>query len=62
MGLVLGVAYSVGGCALDLATVGLNAGTALAFLALVGMPALGAAAGALVGWAWGVVTASRGEG
>lgn len=49
VGLACGVLYSVGGCVYDLVTVGLNGGTALAFLALVGMPALFGAAGFGVG-------------
>lgn len=54
LGLACGVVYAVGGLVVDLATVGLNAGTALAFGALGGMPLLGAAAGLAVGagWAW----------
>ncbi len=53
VGLACGVAYSVGGFFVDLATTGLNAGTALAFLALLGMPALFGA----VGFASGAVGA-----
>lgn len=49
--------YSVGGLVYDLLTVGLNWGTAMAFLALVGMPllfgAFGFALGALLGWVTG---------
>lgn len=45
LGLACGVIYSVGGCAVDLLTIGFNTGTVLAFGALVGMPAIFAAAG-----------------
>jgi len=38
VGLVCGVAYAFGGLVHDLSTTGLSVGTALAFLALVGMP------------------------
>lgn len=38
LGLVCGVFYSVGGLVVDMLTVGLNWGTAMAFGALVGMP------------------------
>ena len=48
-GLACGVLYSVGGFFYDLFTVGLNGGTALAFMALVGMPALFGVAGFLAG-------------
>ena len=52
LGLVCGVLYSVGGFFVDLLTIGLNWGTAMAFGALVGMPvvfaAFGFVAGALV--------------
>ena len=49
VGLVLGVIYSVGGFFIDLKGPGLNAGTALAFLALIGMPVMFGAAGLLIG-------------
>lgn len=45
LGLGCGVLYAFGGLVVDLMTIGLNWGTALAFLALLGMPALFAAAG-----------------
>lgn len=56
VGLGCGVVYAFGGLVVDLLTVGLNGGTALAFLALLGMPllfgavafVLGALAGLLV--------------
>jgi len=38
LGLVCGVLYSVGGLVVDMLTIGLNWGTAMAFGALVGMP------------------------
>ena len=51
LGLACGVVYSIGGFFVDLFTIGLNAGTAMAFGALIGMPlmfgALGFACGAL---------------
>jgi hypothetical protein len=50
LGLVCGVLYSVGGFFYDLFTVGLNGGTALAFLALAGMPALFGVVGLIVGF------------
>jgi hypothetical protein len=49
-GLVAGVIYSFGGAAYDVVTTGsASVGTALAFLALVGMPAMFAAVGFLIG-------------
>ena len=38
VGFVCGVLYSVGGLVIDMLTIGLNWGTAMAFMALVGMP------------------------
>ena len=49
IGLVLGVSYSFGGAVYELFTDSLNLGTALAFGALVGMPAIVAALGFLNG-------------
>jgi hypothetical protein len=49
IGLVLGVLYSFGGAVYELFTDSLNLGTALAFGALVGMPAILAALGFLKG-------------
>lgn len=49
VGLALGVVYSVGGFFVDLMGPGLNAGTALAFLALIGMPVIFGTAGLLIG-------------
>lgn len=49
VGLACGALYAVGGFFIDLFTIGLNWGTALAFLALIGMPILFAAAGCCVG-------------
>ena len=51
IGLFFGVVYSVGGLVWDLLTVGLNAGTAMAFGALIGMPLLFGA----VGWVCGLL-------
>ena len=48
-GLACGTLYSVGGLVVDLLTIGLNAGTAMAFGALVGMPAIFGAAGFVAG-------------
>lgn len=52
VGLLFGIAYSVGGFFVDLATTGLNHGTALAFGALLGMPAIFLAIGAVAGVLW----------
>ncbi len=50
VGLAAGVVYSFGGFIFDLVTTGsLNLGTALAFLALIGMPLIFAVAGAVLG-------------
>ncbi len=49
LGLVCGVLYSGIGFAYDLRTTGLNWGTAMAFGAIVGMPAIFGAAGFLFG-------------
>ncbi len=49
IGLVAGIIYSFGGMIYDLFTIGLNAGTALAFLALFGMLVLFAAGGFITG-------------
>lgn len=52
VGLGCGILYSVGGVVVDLLTIGLNWGTAMAFGALVGMPlvfgAFGFACGLLI--------------
>jgi hypothetical protein len=55
LGLACGVLYAFGGMVIDLLTVGLNGGTALAFLALVGMPALFGAAAFAAGGLAGVL-------
>lgn len=49
LGLLAGIIYSVGGFFYDLFTIGLNAGTALAFLALAGMPLIAAVCGFALG-------------
>ena len=67
IGLIAGIVYSFGGAILDILTTGsVNSGTALAFLALIGMPIIfsvpGFIAGALgaflynlvAGWVGGV--------
>ena len=49
LGLVAGIFYSFGGFFFELFTGSLNEGTALAFLALLGMPLLFAASGFVAG-------------
>jgi len=49
LGFFCGVLYSVGGFFVDLFTIGLNRGTALAFMALVGMPLIFGVVGFLAG-------------
>lgn len=49
IGLIAGILYSFGGLIYDVFTVGLNVGTALAFLALLGMPVMFAAFGFMAG-------------
>lgn len=49
LGLIAGIAYSFGGFFFELSTNSLNTGTALAFLALLGMPLLFAASGFCAG-------------
>jgi hypothetical protein len=49
IGLACGIIYSVGGFIYDMLTIGLNWGTAMAFMALVGMPVLFGTAGFLSG-------------
>ncbi len=49
LGLVCGVLYSVGGLIIDVLTIGLNWGTAMAFMALIGMPVIFGAFGFLFG-------------
>ena len=49
VGFLAGVLYSVGGLIVDIFTIGLNAGTALAFLALIGMPVIFAVCGTVAG-------------
>ncbi len=49
LGLLLGVIYAFGGLIIDLATIGLNWGTLMAFGALIGMPAIFASAGFILG-------------
>lgn len=55
-GLVCGLLYSVGGFIIDMLTVGLNLGTALAFLALPGMPVLFGLLGFLLGAAFALLS------
>jgi hypothetical protein len=49
IGLIAGVLYSFGGAIHELVTGTLNSGTALAFLALLGMPMMFAACGFVAG-------------
>ncbi len=49
LGLVCGVVYSVGGLVVDVLTIGLNWGTAMAFMAIVGMPLIFGTFGLLLG-------------
>lgn len=49
LGVLAGTVYSVGGAIYDLFTIGLNLGTALAFMALIGMPVVFAVFGFVVG-------------
>lgn len=55
LGLLAGVLYAFGGLIYDLMTIGLNAGTAMAFGALVGMPLIFAVAGFAAGLLEGVL-------
>jgi ABC-type proline/glycine betaine transport system permease subunit len=50
LGVLCGILYSVGGFIYDLFTVGLNYGSALAFLALLGMPLLFLIVGFVLGF------------
>jgi hypothetical protein len=50
VGLIAGILYSFGGAIYDVLTTGsVNSGTALAFLALIGMPIVSATFGFIVG-------------
>ena len=53
LGLLVGISYSFGGFFYELATDSLNTGTAIAFLALIGMPTMFG----IVGFSLGVVEA-----
>ena len=59
-GLVAGLIYSIGGLFIDIFTIGLNKGTALAFLAILGMPIYFASIGFITGivgaWAYNLVS------
>lgn len=52
-GIFLGLCYAFIGLVADLLTIGVNAGTWMAFGAILGMPILGALGGWLVGIIWG---------
>lgn len=60
LGLACGVLYSVGGFIVDVLTIGLNWGTAMAFMALVGMPVVFGAVGFLGGALIAVVALGAG--
>lgn len=49
VGFLAGILYSFGGLIIDLLTIGLNKGTALAFMALIGMPVIFASCGLIAG-------------
>ena len=49
LGLIAGLLYSFGGFFYELSTDSLNTGTALAFLALIGMPLIFSATGFIAG-------------
>jgi hypothetical protein len=51
IGGILGLVYAVGGLVYDLGQGGVSAGTAMAFLAVLGMPLFGGLAGLFVGLA-----------
>lgn len=56
VGLILGIVYSFGGAIYDFTTTGsMNAGTALAFLALIGMPLIGITLGLIAGLVEGLL-------
>ena len=61
LGFVCGVLYSVGGLIIDMLTIGLNWGTAMAFMALVGMPVIFGALGFLLGALVAVVAGGVGK-
>lgn len=64
VGLLAGLVYALGGAIYDIMTGAVGSGTALAFLAILGMPVLFAAAGAGVGavgaWAFNRTAARLG--
>lgn len=60
VGLACGIVYAFGGLVYDLMTIGLNPGTALAFLALVGMPLMFGAAGYVAGALYDVTASAVG--
>jgi hypothetical protein len=49
VGFIAGILYSFGGAVYDIFTTGVNMGTALAFLALIGMPVTFGACGFVLG-------------
>ncbi len=49
VGLIAGILYSFGGAIYEVLTSSLNRGTALAFIALIGMPIISATIGFIVG-------------
>ena len=58
-GFVLGLIYAVGGLIIDLFTVGLNAGTAMAFRAMIVLPALFGASVIIFGLLFKLLLISR---
>ena len=52
IGLICAILYSFGGVMVDIFTIGLNKGTALAFLALIVMPLIGL----IIGLSIGIIT------
>lgn len=64
VGLIAGLIYAIGGAIYDILTGAVGYGTALAFLAMLGMPVLFAAAGfvagAVIAWAFNRTAARLG--
>ena len=56
LGLLLGLLYSIGGLIADLLTIGLNAGTAMAFGAVLILPVLCGILGIVIGFLAELIT------
>ncbi|MDC0222017.1 hypothetical protein OAL54_09800 [Gammaproteobacteria bacterium] len=56
LGLLVGLLYSIGGLIVDLLTIGLNAGTAMAFGAVIILPVLCGILGIIVGYLAELIT------